>query len=262
MGMVEVAGGRVQIEIEGPVAVFEVCRPEVHNALDLECLEALGRFVEMIGQRADVCAVILAGRGASFISGGDLRQFSTLRGVEAGNALSRRGGYILAALEDLPQLTIAAMGGDTYGGGVELALACDLRFIERSSNVALVQGRHGLTTAWGGGVRLARCVGYARALEIMLEGRQIPAEEARALGMVNRVVDDGQALVEARAMAARAAALTTPVVEGAKRVLRAAVTLEREEAWAEERRVFSELWGSAHHEARVQDFMDRRTGGA
>ena len=255
MASVTVADGRIRIEQGEGVVVLTFCRPEVRNALDFESMEALGAFVEELGSRPDILAVVFAGEGASFVSGGDLRQLAALKSEEAGRSLSRRGGQILRDLESLPQTTIAAIGGDAYGGGVELALACDMRIIERSSSLGLVQARLGLCTAWGAGVRLQRMLGYARALELLIEAGCVDAQRAWDLGLVNRVVEDGEALPSAVALAAKVVSLTRPVAMGIKAVLKGAEVLDVDDAMAEERRIFGQLWGSELHQEKVAEFL-------
>jgi len=261
-GAVEGSGEvEVRVELAPPVATFTICRPHVRNALDLDSIEALGRLVNSLERRPDIEVLIIDSEGTqAFIAGGDVRQFSTLRGALAGRALATQMGDILLKLARLPQVVIASVSGDAYGGGVELALACDLRVVERSSRFGFTQARFGLTSGWGGSRRLVELVGYSRALDVMLNTRVLDAETCERWGLANYVVEDGQALAEARLMATRISALGFEAVYGIKRVVRASQTLALEDAIAEEREVFAGLWASRHHELRVARFLERREG--
>ena len=254
----EWAEGRLRVELRGPVLVATVTRPEVRNALDIATMMALGDLVEALARRPDVEALVIAGDGErAFVAGGDLAQLAGLKGREGGVALSSTMGDTLKRLVDLPLVTIAAIGGDAFGGGVELALACDMRVMERSSHLALTQARFGLTTGWGGAARLVALVGYSRALELMLTMRRLGAVEAEQMGLANRVVDDGKALEGALALAERVASLRREVSQGIKAVALAATRGSDDDATHTEREVFATLWASPYHEQQVRAFLAR-----
>ncbi len=254
-----VAQGRAMIEIDKEgIATFTVCRPRRRNALDLETIEALEAFIKKLEVSPHLCAAIVTGAGDSFIAGGDLKQFSALRGAQAGMAMSRRVSDLLARFEDLPQITIAAMNGDAYGGGCEMALACDLRVLQEGAAMVFSQARFGLTSGWGGTMRLVRLIGYSRALDIFLTQRRLGTAEALSLGLINRVAPPGQILTVAREQARQIGALGPGLVTGIKRVARAAVTSDQEDALTEERRIFASLWGEERHEQLVAQFLADR----
>lgn len=237
----EWADGRLRVEPRGEVLVVTVKRPEVRNALDVETMMALGDLVTEVAERPEFGVLVLAGYGdRAFISGGDLVQLASLKGEEGGMALASIMGETLSALEALPMVTVAAIGGDAFGGGVELALACDLRIMERASHLTLTQARFGLTTGWGGSVRLVRLVGYSRALDLLLTMRPLGAEEALQMGLVNRVVDDGAALEQALELAEQIASLQPTVALGIKSVVQAASLDRTEDA------ILKEQIGRAH----------------
>ncbi len=253
------AQGRVKISYLEPLAIFTVHRARALHALDLACIEALHDFVEEIKVRPDIFIVVIASEGTrSFLAGGDLVEFRNLKGEKAGDALSKRMGDVLAGLEMAPAITIAAMEGDSYGGGVETALACDMRILSQSSRLFLTQSRFAVTTGWGGGVRLWEKIGYPRALELLLTGRAVDAEEALRVGLVNHVVEDGSVLDTCVEMAKQIATLERSVALGIKTVVASAATLSRDDAMLQERLVFGQLWGDELHEKRVEDFIARK----
>ena len=254
-----VKDGRVRLDVDDGVAMFTVVRPDRHNALDLVTIDAFADFVQSLYARPELLVAVIAGDGDSFIAGGDLVEFSKLQGEDAGRALSRRMGRILRDLEALPQVSIAAMTGHAYGGGVELSLACDLRIAERSAQIGLTQAKFGLTTAWGGTARLVRHVGYSDALDLLLNRRVVDGEEAHRMGLVNRVVDDGCAVGTAWNMGREIAALGRELVVGIKRLVQSADRGPIEDAYVDETATFSRLWASEQHERLVRTFMERKS---
>ncbi len=251
------------LEEAAPVAHFIIRRPEVRNALSLEVLEALRSAVERLEARPDLAALVLRSEGeAAFAAGGDLRELAGLRGEEAGRAFSARVGETLERLAGLEQISIAAIEGDAYGGGVELALACDLRVMGSTSRLGLTQGRFGVTTGWGGGARLVALAGASRALEALLMQRVLDAPTCAAWGLANRVVPAGEAEAEALAWATWIGGLDRELRVGIKRVVEAGQRHRGGEAAAEEREIFARLWGGAAHEAQLAAFLKReRSGG-
>jgi enoyl-CoA hydratase/carnithine racemase len=252
-----VKDGRVRIDVEEGVAMFTVVRPEKHNALDLVTIDALDDFVQSLAARPELHVAILAGEGGSFVAGGDLVEFSKLKGEDAGRALSLRMGKILRNLEALPQISIAALTGHAYGGGVELCLACDLRIAERDALMGLTQAKFGLTTAWGGTARLVRAVGYSNALDLLLNRRIMHGEEAFQMGLVNRVVESGHAVGAAWNMGRDIAGLGRDLVVGIKRLAQSSDRGPMEDAFVDETATFSRLWAGEQHERLVRTFMER-----
>jgi enoyl-CoA hydratase len=242
------------------VATFTVTRPRVHNALDLETIEALDHFVEQLAQRPEVIVAIFTGAGTgSFIAGGDLQQLARLRGAEAGFAFARRVGEILNRLEDLTQITIAAIGGDAYGGGTEVALACDLRLMAQDAALVFSQARFGLTSGWGGLLRLTRLVGYSRALDMFLTQRRVTTEESLPCGLINRSIPPGEDVLEAaQRMALDILRVGPEVACGLKRIARFSVSSDPEDVLNEERRIFAQLWARPERQAKIQAFLRKQ----
>lgn len=261
MKVERVAQGRARIEWDPRgIVTFTVTRPKVHNALDLETIEALDRFVLELARRPEVIVAILTGAGdGSFIAGGDLQQLIKLRGAEAGFAFSRRVGEILNRLEDLTQITIAAIGGDAYGGGTEVALACDLRLMEEDAALVFSQARFGLTSGWGGLLRLTRLVGYSRALDMFLTQRRVTTQEALPCGLINREVAPGQVMEAARAMALDILKVGPEVACGLKRIARFSVSSDPEDVLNEERRIFAQLWARPQRQAKIRAFLQKQS---
>jgi enoyl-CoA hydratase len=256
------------------IATVTFDRPGVLNALDFPAMERFAGIVAELHQRCavdlaapaapatQVRVVILTGAGrAAFSSGGDQRALAEHRGEADGARLARTMGDALLALEQLPVPVIAAVNGYALGGGSEIALACDLRVVAEDVRLGLVQAALGLTPGWGAGQRLLRLVGYGRALDMMLSARPYSAAELLDLGVVQHVAPPGEALIAARALATRIAALDPATVRAVKGLLRDGCTLPYEQALAAERARFPGLWAADAHWQAVERFLARKRDG-
>lgn len=196
----ELEFNNVQIDQHGPIAVLSVSRPKALNALNAETLSEISQAVELIVDDAEVGVLIITGSGEkAFVAGADISEFKQLSGVYDGRELSLAGQDVMHQISTLPIPVIAAVNGYALGGGLELALACDIRVAARGARLGLPEVTLGLLPGFGGTQRLARLIGMGRALDLMLTARQVGAEEALSLGLVNYVADD--ALTKAREVA-------------------------------------------------------------
>ncbi len=170
------------------LALVTLDRPEVLNALNFELLRDLGAALDqMVG--GDARALLVTGAGdRAFCAGADIKELMgrSLRAQREGTVF---GQAILAKLDTLPMPSIALINGYAFGGGLELALACTFRLAARNARLGLPEIKLGLIPGYGGTQRLPRLIGEARALEMILTGRTVEAEEAERIGLVNRIVD-------------------------------------------------------------------------
>ena len=195
----------VKVEREGGVAVLTVDRQEKLNALDGQVIEEIGQALlelESEGPRA----IIVTGAGErAFIAGADIRAMSVMDPIEA-KRFSEIGHAAMALLDRSPIPTIAAVNGYALGGGCEVAIACDIRIAAENATFGFPEVGLGILPGLGGTQRLPRLVGPALAKELIFTGRRIGAEEARGIGLANRVVGQGEALDAARELAAEISA--------------------------------------------------------
>jgi len=256
----------VRLDLDGPVATITVDRPERRNAVSLEVIEqldaALGRAA------AEAGAIVLRGGGERvFLSGGDLKDFAALRTQAAAAAMARRMRRVLDRIATLEVPVLAALNGDAYGGGAEVAVACDLRIAADDVRVGFVHGDLGILPAWGGVERLCALVGRGRALELLLTRRVLAGEELASFGLVERVVPRAAFEDAVTALAASLAALAPAARRGIKRLVEAAAPAAR--PLLEERAVdaFAAAWVADDH-WRAAEAAERRrrarhaTGGA
>jgi enoyl-CoA hydratase/carnithine racemase len=224
----------VALEV-GRVAHLELVNPPL-NLVTRDLLEELGEALATLaaGPAGDVRAVVVSGRGErAFCAGSHVGEFEAQRG-SAGRERHELEERVSRALADLPMPTIAAIEGDALGGGLELALCCDLRIASSRARLGLPEVRLAVTPGSGGTQRLPRIVGPARAKELILTGRVIGAEEAARIGLVNEVVPAGEALARADAVAEEIAARGPLAVREAKRLIDAALELDLDAGLAAE----------------------------
>src|SRR5919112_1126112 len=205
----------VRVESDDGVAVLTVDRQEKLNALDGQVVEEIGQALlelETEGPRA----IIVTGAGErAFIAGADIGAMSVLHSIEA-KRFSEIGPAAMALLDRGPIPTIAAVNGYALGGGCEVALACDIRIAAENAVFGFPEVGLGILPGLGGTQRLPRLIGPALAKELIFTGRRIGAEEAREIGLVNRVVPEGEALKAARELAGEIAANGPLAVRHAK----------------------------------------------
>jgi len=187
-------------EIDGPSYVITLNRPERRNAISVKTLDELMMAVGEAEELATVAGVILTGGAEYFSSGADLNDAAAIGTRSEGLAYFGRWHRMNDTLESLSKPVIAAIEGYCITGGCELALACDLRVAGAGASFAITSSRIGTVAGAGGTQRLPRLIGSAKALEIMFSAEPIDAREAHRIGLVNRLVDQGQALSEAKSM--------------------------------------------------------------
>jgi enoyl-CoA hydratase len=190
------------IEREGSSAILTVNRPKVLNALNTQTLDELRRAILELTHDEAIRAVVLTGAGEkSFVAGADINELA-VQSPTGGRELALRGQHVLDLLEHMGKPVIAAINGYALGGGCELAMACTIRIAADTARLGQPEINLGIIPGYAGTQRLARIVGQGRALELLLTGDQISAQEAHRLGLVNRVVPAAELMAEARKLAA------------------------------------------------------------
>ncbi len=178
----------VLYEVENNVATVTLNRPEALNCFNYEMLKTLDEVVEDIRTNADVRVVIITATGEkAFSVGADLKERKTLNEAQVRRNVYKIG-QVFASIGDLPQPTIAAINGYAFGGGMELALACDFRISVQDTQMGLTETSLAIIPGAGGTQRLPRLIGETKAMELILTAKRISAEEAKEYGIVSSVV--------------------------------------------------------------------------
>jgi enoyl-CoA hydratase len=247
----------LRVEREGRVAIWTVDRPEAKNALDHATLHDLVDAVAEAGRDPTLRAAVLTGAGHTFVSGGDLRELRDKNAPQDAERFSDLGWDLCRAMAELPFPVIAALSGPAIGGGAELALACDLRVADVRAKIAFKQVRMGVTTAWGTVPRLVAMIGAGAAARLLYTSHEVGAAEAKLLGLVDEVTENGLARATAMAWASDVAEGSPRAIADMKRLLRETLATARD-VRALERQLFIDTWsGGDHHEA-VQAYFERR----
>jgi len=250
--------GLVALEF-GRVAHLELVNPPL-NLITRELTEALhDALTRLAAAPADeVRAVVVTGRGErAFCAGSDIGEFAALRGrVAEGKLLLEK--LVYRQLAELPMATIAAIEGDALGGGLELALCCDLRVASTRAKIGMPEVRLAVIPGSGGTQRLPRVIGPARAKALILSGRIISATIAEHIGLVDQVVPAGEALQAADALAAEIASRGPLAVREAKRLIDAAADLDLDAGLAAELDASERIFASEDMLEGAQAFFDKR----
>ena len=196
----------ITLEIEGPIAVLTVNRPEKRNAVDNQTVEDIDAALAQIEKNPDLRVMILTGAGEkAFVAGADVNELAK-RDTLLGRTETRRRQEVYTRIEQLEIPSIAAINGWAVGTGLEIAMACSMRVASEKAKMGQPEVKLGITPGAGGTQRLPRLVGMGRALEMILTGDPVTAGEAQAMGLVNRVVPHDQVLAEAKKLAETIAA--------------------------------------------------------
>lgn len=220
----------LRLEHEGAVATITIDRPEVANCLDFATLLALRETIDRVAGDAEARAVIVTGTGEkAFCAGADLKERATMT-PEQVRLFIQTIREALSLVSRLPQPTIAAVNGGAFGGGTELALACDIRVMSSTATMGLTETTLAIIPGGGGTQRLPRLVGPGRAKELIFTGRRVAAEEALRIGLVEEVCEPDSLLARARELAATIAANGPIAVRAAKEAIVRGMELPIEEA--------------------------------
>lgn len=235
------AGGTrdpVTLHRRGKVLTVVLSRPEVRNAVDGPTARRLAQVFRDFDRDEELCAAVLTGAGGTFCAGADLKALSRAFAVgdpSLANPLDAdlsRDAPMGPTRLLLTKPVIAAVSGYAVGGGFELALWCDLRVVERDAVFGAFDRRFGVPLIDGGTWRLPRLIGLGRALDLILTGRPVTADEALAIGLANRLVEPGQALAAAEKLAAELAELPQTCLRSDREAVWRCFGLEPEEALA------------------------------
>lgn len=248
----------ILVETRGAIAFVRLNRPDKLNALSREMLLELTRVFEQIQHGSRVRAVILSGEGErAFCAGTDIGELALLDEAGAFEA-SGRGQKACDVIERCRVPVIAAIRGIVAGGGCELALACHLRVASDDAVFSLPETKIGMIPGYGGTQRLARITGSGRALEMMLTGKTVNAQEALRAGLVNRVTEPLRLLDEAEALAHEIAQLAPLAIRACLEAVMRGLVLPLEEGLALEAELFSKLFATEDVREGTRAFLEKR----
>ena len=246
----------VTYEQEGFVGVITINRPQALNALNsqvLADLEEVFKAVDLESTRA----LILTGAGEkSFVAGADIGEMSTLSKAE-GEAFGKKGNDIFRFIETFPIPVIAAINGFALGGGCEIAMSCDIRICSENAVFGQPEVGLGITPGFGGTQRLARIVGVGIAKQLIYTARNIKAEQAKAIGLVNDVYPQEELLDQAKKLASIIAANAPIAVRNCKKAINDGLDADMDAAIVIEEKLFGDCFETQDQQAAMANFLEK-----
>lgn len=248
----------VQLERDGFVAIVRVNRPAKLNALDDRTIAELDAVFASLDDDEGTGAVIVTGAGdKAFVAGADISVLAK-QGVLDGKENARRGQALTLRIERCSKPVIAAINGYAFGGGLELALACDLRFCSKAAKMGLPEVSLGIIPGYGGTQRLPRLVGSGRALQMILTGDPLTADEAERIGLVNGVFEPGELIEKCKAVAARMVSRGPQAVALAKQAVRRGAHLSLHDGLELEADLFGIVSSTDEMKEGMAAFLEKR----
>jgi enoyl-CoA hydratase/carnithine racemase len=241
------ASSEVTLEWDGRVAIITIDRPHARNAIARDTMEALTDVLNELRSSPAHVVVLTGGGDRVFVSGGDLKDLAAVRTHESATAMARQMRGVLDQLATLAVPVIAAVNGDAYGGGAEVAVACDIRVAAEDVNCAFNQIALGIMPAWGGVERLSGLVGRGPALLLMTTGRVLPADMAFRIGLFDEVVPRERFERHWRELAAQMARAPRDALVGIKAAQQAAFPAVRADLAEAAIESFARTWVADEH---------------
>jgi len=246
----------ISLLVEGPVATVKINRPEALNALNSVLVRELVAALEALDTDDSVRCVILTGSDKAFCAGADIKEMAKLSAADIESADHLKPVWDRAASFEKP--LIAALSGYTLGGGLELAMCCDIIIASEGTKLGQPEVNIGIIPGGGGTQRLPRAVGKYKAMEMILTGGTISAEEAKALGLVNRVVPPGKYLEEATKMALEIASKAPIALRSAKEAIAASQEMSLSSGLELGRTLFYDLFNTEDKKEGMSAFLEKR----
>ena len=248
----------ILLEKKGLYAVATINRPKALNALNSEVLSDLDELVQTVSADADIRALVITGSGEkAFVAGADIGEMSTLTKAE-GEAFGKKGNDVFRKLETLPIPTIAAVNGFALGGGCELSMSCDIRLCADTAVFGQPEAGLGITPGFGGTQRLARLVGMGMAKQLIYTAKNIKADEALRIGLVNAVYPLEELMPAAEKMAETIAKNAPIAVRACKKAINEGLEVEMDDAVVIEEKLFGSCFESADQKEGMGAFLEKR----
>ncbi len=246
----------VNVDLQGAVAVLTIDRPKALNALNPEVLADLKAAFEGIDQNAVRCVVLTGAGDKSFVAGADIGSMSTMTKAE-GEAFGKLGNDIFLMIESFPLPVIAAVNGFALGGGCELAMSCDIRVCSDNAMFGQPEVGLGITPGFGGTQRLARLVGMGMAKQLLYTARNIDANEALRIGLVNAVIPHAELLDAALKMAGQIAKNAPIAVRACKKAVNEGMQVSIDKAVEIEEKLFGDCFETHDQVEGMACFLSR-----
>ena len=235
-------------EVDGAVATITINRPKALNALNSQVLDELDKTLDAIDLDTVRCVILTGAGDKSFVAGADIGEMSTLTKAE-GEAFGKKGNDVFRKLETLPIPVIAAVNGFALGGGCEISMSCDIRICSENAMFGQPEAGLGITPGFGGTQRLARTVGVGMAKQLIYTARNIKADEAYRIGLVNAVYPQEELMEQAKKMASTIAKNAPIAVRNCKKAINDGLQVDIDQAIVIEEKLFGDCFETEDQKA-------------
>ena len=246
----------VTYEVEGQVGIITINRPKALNALNSTVLEELDATLDAVDQNEVRCLILTGAGEKSFVAGADIGEMSTLTKAE-GEAFGKKGNDVFRKLETFPLPVIAAINGFALGGGCEIAMSCDIRICSENAVFGQPEVGLGITPGFGGTQRLARLVGAGMAKQMIYTARNIKADEALRIGLVNAIYSLEELMAQAKKMATGIAKNAPIAVRNCKKAINDGLEVDMDQAIVIEEKLFGDCFETADQRYGMEFFLDK-----
>ena len=247
----------ITYEAEGQIGIITINRPKALNALNSTVLEELDKTLDAVDLQTVRCLILTGAGEKSFVAGADIGEMSTLTKAE-GEAFGKKGNDVFRKLETFPIPVIAAVNGFALGGGCEISMSCDIRICSENAVFGQPEVGLGITPGFGGTQRLARIVGTGKAKEMIYGARNIKAEEAYRIGLVNNVYPLEELMPAAKKLAATIARNAPIAVRNCKRAINEGLQVDMDQAVVIEEKLFGNCFESYDQKEGMAAFLEKR----
>ena len=249
--------GYVDYEVKGAVGIVTINRPKALNALNSEVLDDLSSVFDSSDLETVRCVVLTGAGDKSFVAGADIGEMSTLTKAE-GEAFGKKGNDVFRKIETFPLPVIAAINGFALGGGNELAMSCDFRICSENAVFGQPEVGLGITPGFGGTQRLARLVGAGYAKYMIYTARNIKADEAYRIGLVNQVVPAEELMATAEKLASIIAGNAPIAVRNCKKAVNDGLEVNMDDALVVEEKLFGDCFQSWDQQEGMANFLRKK----
>lgn len=247
----------ITYEADGQIGIITINRPKALNALNSTVLEDLDQALNAVDLENIRCLILTGAGEKSFVAGADIGEMSTLTKAE-GEAFGKKGNDVFRKLETFPIPVIAAVNGFALGGGCEISMSCDIRICSENAVFGQPEVGLGITPGFGGTQRLARLVGSGKAKEMIYGARNIKADEAYRIGLVNNVYPIEELMPAAKKLASTIARNAPIAVRNCKRAINEGLQVDMDQAIIIEEKLFGDCFESCDQREGMTAFLEKR----
>ena len=247
----------VLYEQKGAVGIITISREKALNALNSTVLDEINATLDAVDLTTTRCLILTGAGQKSFVAGADIAEMSTLTKAE-GEALGKKGNDVFRKLETFPIPVIAAVNGFALGGGCEISMSCDIRICSENAVFGQPEVGLGITPGFGGTQRLARLVGAGMAKQMIYTARNIKADEALRIGLVNAVYPSEELMAAAEKMAANIAKNAPIAVRNCKKAINEGLQVDMDQAIVIEEKLFGDCFESYDQKEGMSAFLEKR----